>query len=423
METDQAAAVSKNARNKKCLYCDRRFVKAEHLRRHQRSHTGEKPFQCKHCLKEYARRYSTNLILRYPILAGVITESCSDVLMRHIRNHHLLVESEQDNSSKSSEKSTLPNEALAPSGSSQNVAGVSGPAQTMPKQPVNPAYQAQAAFKHPGNQTPVESVTSVPHPTALRLDYAMNNAPDMRHSPQDLGRTNLLYAGMSRPVQKQVEIPTYPYLQTEARMAPETFHSIHPWLDGYTQDFPSVPSNPSMWDDLPQLDFMGVTPGPSGLYPSPTASRAMQPSPPVDNISDERYAKIASLWPTRKRPVRRLIQTLWRDIANYETDNIYCEVDDESDETITTTEDPLRGESRWGFDNDCRARLINDCRPLNKAALDKANIDRRVSTDTRSDSGSSGQDVQSFGTKFPSTQILDISIDLYCELFCPPPLS
>ena len=53
--------------NRKCAYCDRRFSKAEHLKRHQRSHTGEKPFQCTVCLKSYAR---------------------SDVLIRHTRNHH-----------------------------------------------------------------------------------------------------------------------------------------------------------------------------------------------------------------------------------------------------------------------------------------------------------------------------------------------
>src|ERR1700761_6391626 len=58
---------SKGLQNQKCRYCDRRFGKAEHLKRHQRAHTGEKPFQCSHCGREYAR---------------------SDVLIRHVRNHH-----------------------------------------------------------------------------------------------------------------------------------------------------------------------------------------------------------------------------------------------------------------------------------------------------------------------------------------------
>ncbi|EXJ65598.1 uncharacterized protein A1O5_11125 [Cladophialophora psammophila CBS 110553] len=54
------------ATGKKCQFCDRRFSRNEHLRRHQRHHTGEKPFQCHLCYKSYAR---------------------SDVLARHVRNH------------------------------------------------------------------------------------------------------------------------------------------------------------------------------------------------------------------------------------------------------------------------------------------------------------------------------------------------
>ncbi|OCT47079.1 hypothetical protein CLCR_02240 [Cladophialophora carrionii] len=52
---------------KRCAYCERTFSKLEHLRRHQRWHTGEKPFKCAFCGRRYAR---------------------SDVLARHIRNHH-----------------------------------------------------------------------------------------------------------------------------------------------------------------------------------------------------------------------------------------------------------------------------------------------------------------------------------------------
>lgn len=330
----------------------------------------------------------------------------SDVLMRHIRNHHVHVESEPD--TKSSDKSVFEDEAIVAPSVPQAVPDSTDSIQTMPKQHVQAPHQANVAFKQ--SQTPTDTTMSTSHPTALRLDYAMN-APEMRQG-QERGRTNLMYPTASRSTQKQAEIPNYHFMQTETRMAPEPFNNIHPWLDGYAQDFPSVPSNSGMWDELPQLDLMGL---PSAFYPSPSTSRTMQPSPPKDNISDERYAKIASLWPTRKRPSRRLIQSLWRDVANFNEDNIYCEVDPGTDDVITSTEDPVRGESRWGFDNERRAKLINDCRPVNKQPSDRINTDRRVSNDTRSDSGSSGQDGQSFGTKFPSTQILDISIDLYCK--------
>ncbi|KAF5530239.1 transcription factor TDA9 [Fusarium mexicanum] len=55
-------------RQRKCTYCERMFTKEEHLKRHERSHTGEKPFECYKCGKSYARR-------------------CSDVLYRHSQTH------------------------------------------------------------------------------------------------------------------------------------------------------------------------------------------------------------------------------------------------------------------------------------------------------------------------------------------------
>lgn len=50
----------------RCKHCSREFGKLEHLTRHERSHTGEKPFQCPVCRRKYAR---------------------SDVLARHIQIH------------------------------------------------------------------------------------------------------------------------------------------------------------------------------------------------------------------------------------------------------------------------------------------------------------------------------------------------
>ncbi|KEF51586.1 uncharacterized protein A1O9_12221 [Exophiala aquamarina CBS 119918] len=55
-------------REKQCAYCERTFTKEEHLRRHERSHTGEKPFKCHKCSRKYG---------------------CSDVLARHLLTHPL----------------------------------------------------------------------------------------------------------------------------------------------------------------------------------------------------------------------------------------------------------------------------------------------------------------------------------------------
>lgn len=62
--------------SKQCRYCERKFSKAEHLKRHERSHTGERPYTCHKCHKSFSR---------------------SDVLIRHLKNHPRLSEQEYEN--------------------------------------------------------------------------------------------------------------------------------------------------------------------------------------------------------------------------------------------------------------------------------------------------------------------------------------
>ncbi|OAL53155.1 hypothetical protein IQ07DRAFT_352119 [Pyrenochaeta sp. DS3sAY3a] len=64
-----------------CGYCDQRFVRRDHLDRHEMSHTKEKPFQCRLCLRKFGRR---------------------DVLIRHNAQVHLYhSDSSRDSSRKS----------------------------------------------------------------------------------------------------------------------------------------------------------------------------------------------------------------------------------------------------------------------------------------------------------------------------------
>lgn len=59
-----------------CQVCTRAFARLEHLRRHERSHTKEKPFSCGVCQRKFSRR---DLLLRH---AQKLHAGCADAITR-----------------------------------------------------------------------------------------------------------------------------------------------------------------------------------------------------------------------------------------------------------------------------------------------------------------------------------------------------
>lgn len=59
-----------------CTTCTRAFARLEHLRRHERSHTKEKPFTCSVCQRKFSRR---DLLLRH---AQKLHAGCADAVSR-----------------------------------------------------------------------------------------------------------------------------------------------------------------------------------------------------------------------------------------------------------------------------------------------------------------------------------------------------
>lgn len=72
-----------------CAFCVRRFWSAEDLRRHMRTHSGERPFQCDVCSRKFTLKHS---MLRHQKKhqrrGGASTQSCSDMSEDEMGTNH-----------------------------------------------------------------------------------------------------------------------------------------------------------------------------------------------------------------------------------------------------------------------------------------------------------------------------------------------
>lgn len=63
----------KVSKNHECIECGKLFQVPEHLRRHLRSHTKEKPYECAHCYQKFTRSDNLNTHMKHHNLSGKIT--------------------------------------------------------------------------------------------------------------------------------------------------------------------------------------------------------------------------------------------------------------------------------------------------------------------------------------------------------------
>ncbi|KUM62749.1 hypothetical protein ACN42_g4376 [Penicillium freii] len=73
-----------------CRVCQKAFSKAEHLRRHERCHTGSKPYVCKECRRPFARQ---DALTRHEKLHARAINSKNDALEAHLPSQHTSLDS------------------------------------------------------------------------------------------------------------------------------------------------------------------------------------------------------------------------------------------------------------------------------------------------------------------------------------------
>ncbi|KIW46274.1 uncharacterized protein PV06_01955 [Exophiala oligosperma] len=352
---------------RKCAFCDRRFTRNEHLQRHQRHHTGEKPFECHLCHKAYAR---------------------SDVLARHVRNHSLEDKGDNDETD-DRDTSTL---ATTERSTEQQVL-FSNYRQTIPtsEQPSVPSLADEHAA---GMSSTV--LDSNPNVAAQGVDTSMM-ASMQQFSEPVLTTSSFDQSQMTAGAGFDLTMPPYEYNVN--------FPSVYEALDVWFAPFGSADHN--------MLPF------------SPGGRTTVDLTTTYDSNSLQLSKRVQQAWPRRRAsPVIRVIRTMWRCASEHQADNFF------SLATATTPLESSsmcrdRSESRWNMDDECRARLISDCEtnflPAESytggvTAPGSPHISEPLQNEEVELDGLSPEVPR---LNFPSTETLDMSIDFYFRRFHP----
>ena len=378
---------------KQCAYCPRKFTREEHLRRHERSHTGEKPFKCHKCNRRYGR---------------------SDVLARHLQTHPSRLASKAQSTAPASNRPKK--QASLESGANQSKQNLNF---NFPSPDLSSPTPA-AAFAHPPQfpgvnnsiypiengpflMTPATPVLCTPAPNSQRNitdDHrqepsivaalpavGVEHSPGFCHGTSDESSTtvagevtNAQRAGTSSslghvarsqpgpvvfpnnqdlPEQQQEQQQQSPAVQvvdqipllTQPRSVDQDFSIFDADFDGY--NYPSQ----GILDDFNLIACWTSEPTPPGA----TEEAAVKPGM---LFSENQVQQLRPLWRGQRAvPGVRVSSSLWRSVVHHQADNIFARR--KLPENYQAGSD--RGDcgtDNWGVDNICRTAMIDFCKEL-----------------------------------------------------------
>ncbi|GFG23390.1 isoform 3 of zinc finger protein 740 [Aspergillus udagawae] len=355
---------------KKCNICDRRFKKTEHFKRHERSHTKEKPYECNVCHKRFSR---------------------SDVLSRHAKGHNAASSSTTTGVVKSDQHQTSSTQAY-----DQQHSRVNGNGQFIPS--INPvgAQQTQILPFIPREISlttpdglPSSSLDCLTDISAHQArTHPQLNPMVMGHQQAYLGWGDVTAAEPS-----PYRVPVF---------GPVPNDILQFWLEPRGD----TASNPSPIDLMRDASVSLVD------DQTPASPRAQQNGHPVENpsiqspsnIPSERFARVQRYWVTPTNNTGRLMNTLWRDVASSSLDNILGVYSGQP----FNSPSGLSGDLRYGLDEECRQNLLATFGQARLSTPNDASTAPRMSE-------------APFGSPqaFPPAEILDMALDLYFRNFQP----
>ncbi|KAJ5183315.1 hypothetical protein N7492_000931 [Penicillium capsulatum] len=355
---------------KKCTICDRRFKKTEHYKRHERSHTKERPYECTVCHKSFSR---------------------SDVLSRHAKGH----------------ARGAPG-ATSTAGTSVNGPSTSGSqGQRSSALPMLPMLAGpipdNASQLLPPVSTDTHHIGRLPSPREISLPV-----PGVPPSSLDFLADISAHHGRTEPdLQPMMVDEQQPYFGwnegTPADQAAQRkimsfdggSNDMQLWLEPRVDSMSNLGSLEMMSDGhFPALNDNTVTPSHRTDHSSTASGQNGG-----DNIPNERFSRVQRCWLAPPNHTGRVMNSLWRDIAYTDLENLFSATLHLPGDSI-----PIQG-SRWGVDEDCRRRL--------QATLGQSPFPYSMH------SPRNGAPSPIAPGNFPPAEILDMALDLFFRTFHP----